>query len=230
MLSSLSVFFPVFNEEPNIEELIATVSSYLPKISKKYEIIVVNDGSVDNTAAVVAKLQKKYKNVRMVTHSENRGYGATLKTGIENAKYEWTFWMDSDLQFDIQSLNSFLPYVDTHGAIIGYRAHRADTFIRKVNGELYTQLINVLFGLGVRDIDCAFKLIQTKKLHEISIKTSSAFTSSEILIKLKKKGVHFKQIPVPHFPRKKGNPTGGNIRVIFKGLWQTFQYFLHQSE
>lgn len=225
MLPSLSVFFPCYNEEKNVRELVLTAHQFLPTIAKKFEIIIVNDGSSDRTAKIAQELIGEYPNIRLVSHTVNLGYGAALKTGIANARYEWTFWSDGDLQFDIKTLQSFMPYVEDYSAIIGYRAHRADTFIRKVNGELYTMLINILFRLGVKDIDCAFKLIKTELLQSISIESSSAFTSSEILIRLKRKRIRFKQIPVSHFPRKRGNPTGGNIKVIFKGLRQTLAFY-----
>jgi glycosyltransferase involved in cell wall biosynthesis len=225
MLSSLSVFFPCYNEGENLPELVDKVCAFLPKIAKKYEIVVVNDGSNDRTKEIVKKLTKDCPQLRIVNHERNKGYGAALKTGIRSAKMDWVFWMDGDLQFDITSLSKFIGYVDRYDAVIGYRAHRADTFLRKVNGELYTRLINFLFGLDIKDIDCAFKLIRRSRLEKIAIETSSAFTSSEILIKLKGNGMKFKQLPVQHFPRLFGRPTGGSIRVIFKGLKETLIFF-----
>lgn len=226
MLSSLSVFFPCYNEEKNIHELIESARAYLPSIAKKFEIIIVDDGSIDQTRTVVTKLQPQCKELRLISHTHNKGYGAALKTGIAASQYEWTFWMDGDLQFQIRSLDAFLAQTEQHDAIIGYRAHRADTFLRKVNGELYTRLINFLFGLHIRDIDCAFKLIKTSRLHAFAIETESAFTSAEILINLKRHGVECVQLPVPHFPRKHGSPTGGSLQVILKGLHQTVVFFL----
>lgn len=226
MLSSLSAFFPCYNEGENLPELVNKVCSFLPHIAKKFEIIIVNDGSHDKTKDIIKKLSKECPELRIVSHVKNRGYGGALKTGIQSSKMDWVFWMDGDLQFDIKSLDNFIAYTDKYDAVIGYRAHRADTFLRKVNGELYTRLINFLFGLDIRDIDCAFKLIRRSKLEKITIETSSAFTSSEILIKLKSNGTKFKQLSVLHFPRMFGKPTGGSVRVIFKGLKETMLFFL----
>lgn len=225
MLTSLSVFFPCFNESASIPLLLEKTYRYIPKIAKKYEVIIVDDGSVDECGKIVSKLCEKYPNLRLVRHKKNLGYGATLRTGIASSTYDWIFWTDADLQFDITSLDSFIPATDKYDVIIGYRSHRADTFIRKLNGQLYTWLINLLFFLRVRDIDCGFKLIKRSALEKIHIETSSAFTSSEILIKLKKNRVKFRQIPVAHFPRAHGSSTGGSIRVIIKGLWQTLLFF-----
>lgn len=225
-LSSLSVFFPCYNEAANLPALIQEAAKYVPKIASRYEIIVVNDGSSDSTSTVVTQLQKEYPFVRMVNHTTNLGYGASLKTGIREAKYEWVFWTDGDLQFNLESLESFLPFTKKYDAIIGFRAHRADSFIRKLNGELYTQLINLLFGMNVRDIDCAFKLIKASRLSTFPITSSSAFTSAEILIRLHQSKTPLHQVSVAHFPRKKGTPTGGSIKVIFAGLKQTLFFFL----
>lgn len=227
MLSSLTAFFPCYNEEENIQKLVGQACAFLPTVAKKYEIIIVDDGSTDDTRSMVRSLQKECKELRIISHTKNSGYGAALKTGIQSAQMDWVFWMDGDLQFDIKTLQSFIPHSSTSDAIIGYRAHRADTFLRKVNGELYTRMINFLFGLNIHDIDCAFKLIRREKIEKISIETSSAFTSAEILIKLKRIGVHFKQLSVPHYPRRFGNPTGGSLRVIFKGLFETLTFFIH---
>jgi glycosyltransferase involved in cell wall biosynthesis len=227
MLSSLSVFFPCYNEAENLEKLVDSTCGFLSTIAKKYEVIIVDDGSTDETRKIVSRLQKQCAELRIVSHPKNTGYGAALKTGIDTSKMEWVFWMDGDLQFDIRSLQSFLPHTDRFDAVIGYRAHRADTFLRKVNGELYTRMINFLFGLDIKDIDCAFKLIRNEKIKNIRIETSSAFTSAEILIKLKRAGVNCKQMSVPHFPRRFGSPTGGSLRVIFKGLKETLTFFIY---
>jgi len=232
MIASLSAFFPCYNEEENIEKLVTSVCTTLPKIAKKFEIIVVDDGSSDKTKKIVQRLQKQCPDLRIVSHAQNSGYGAAIKTGIKSASknMDWVFWMDGDLQFDITSLDKFLQYTREYDAIIGYRAHRADTFLRKVNGELYTRLINFLFHMNIKDIYCAFKLIRKDKLDEVHIETSSAFTSSEILIKLKSKGAKFKQLPVAHYPRMHGKPTGGSFAVILKGLNETVRFYFHSKQ
>lgn len=228
-LRSISVFFPVFNEAENIDQLLSTSLSYIPSLARQYEIIIVNDGSTDETASKVREWIKKDNHIRLVSHKKNKGYGAALKTGITTCRYEWIFWTDGDLQFDLQSLNAFLSFTKSSNAMLGYRAHRADTLLRKINGQLYTMLINVLFRINVRDIDCAFKLIHADELRSILITTSSAFTSAEILIRLKRQGVKFKQIPVTHFPRQRGKPTGGSLRVIFFGMRQALTFYLQNS-
>jgi glycosyltransferase involved in cell wall biosynthesis len=226
LLPSLSVFFPCFNEEDNLPSLLSEALTVLPTIAKKFEIIIVDDGSTDHTTSVIRKYSRDHKEVRIISHKRNLGYGAALQTGIRESKYDWVFWSDADGQFKLTTLTEFVLYTDKFDAVIGYRAHRADTLLRKINGELYTGLINVLFGLGVRDIDCAFKLVRRESLHRCTLTATGAFTSAEILICLHRQKAKIKQLPVPHFKRQFGTPTGGSPRVIFRGLKETFLFYL----
>ena len=227
-LNSLSIFFPVFNESANLGELIPAAIRIGKACAREFEIIIVNDGSTDETVSIVKNFQGIYPELKLVEHAENLGYGQALRSGIVAATKEWVFWSDADLQFDLESLIDFIPYTNSYDVIIGYRKHRADSFIRRVNGELYTQLIRFLFHINIRDVDCAFKLIRRKQL-EFKLTSSGAFTSAEILINLHRNKVKIRQLPVKHFPRRAGRPTGGSVKVIFKGLRDTFSYFLSSN-
>ncbi len=221
-LPSLSVFFPAYNEEKNLQILIEEASSFIPTIAQKFELIIVNDGSTDNSLAIATKLQKKYPSLKIVNHEKNKGYGAALRSGIKAAQYEWTFFTDADLQFNIKQLQHFLPFVSKHDIIIGFRKNRAEGLIRSFNARLFKLYIDILFRLHVKDIDCAFKLMKTSLVQSIPLESSGAFTTSELLYKLKKRGIKFKQIPVDHYKRKYGQPTGASLKVIIKGVWEAF--------
>ena len=225
-LPSLSVFFPAYNEEKNIEQ---TVSGALPVVSAltdDFEIIIVNDGSTDSTEDVAKKLVKKDAHVRVVSHYPNRGYGGALKRGFEESMKDWVFFSDADGQFDIHELHSFLPYIKEYDLIIGYRVKRVEGTARILNATLYKLFIFILFGLWVRDIDCAFKLIHKRVLNEIGpLWSNGAFTSAELLIKAKKKGFRIKEIGVHHYPRRHGRPTGANPKVIIRMFLEVFRLY-----
>ena len=121
-LKSLSVFFPVYNEEANLEIILKQALKIVPKLATKYELLVINDGSTDASLEIVEKLQKQNPQVKLVSHQKNKGYGEVLKTGIKNSQCEWIFWTDSDLQFDVSELAHFIAETDHYQAIIGYRA------------------------------------------------------------------------------------------------------------
>ncbi len=225
-LKSLSVFFPCFNEEKNIPFFVDEAINFLPKVADKFEIIIIDDGSSDKTKDVAEDLVKNFPMVKLVSHQENRGYGAALRTGFEVAKYDWIFFTDGDLQFRLNQLANFIPYTQTHHVIIGYRKKRAEGKLRAFNASLFKLYIDLLFRVGVRDIDCAFKLFHRKTLQSLHLESTGAFTSSEILYKLKKRGEKFIQLPVNHSKRKFGSPTGNNIKVIIKAGIEALSLYL----
>jgi glycosyltransferase involved in cell wall biosynthesis len=225
-LKSLSVFYPCFNEEKNIPLFVDEAVKFLPKVAAKFEIIIVDDGSSDKTQAVAEDLTRKFPQVKLVSHHENRGYGAALRTGFESAQYDWIFFTDGDLQFKLDQLAEFIPYTETHHVIIGYRKKRAEGKLRAFNASLFKLYIDLLFRVGVKDIDCAFKLFHRKTLQSLHLESTGAFTSSEILYKLKKRGEKFIQLPVNHSKRKFGSPTGNNIKVIVKAGIEALSLYL----
>jgi len=221
---SLSVVLPAYNEEKNIEKTVNDAFLYLEKNVSDYEIIVVNDGSVDGTREVVERLSLSNPKIVLVNHPINLGYGSALRSGFERASLDYIFFMDSDGQFDISDIDRFLRYIEDYNVIVGYRGKRADPFIRSLNTWLYHLYIRFLFGLKLRDMDCAFKLFPRAAYYDIRpIKSGGALFSAELLIKLGKKGFKIKEVPVRHFPRRFGKQTGANLKVIlrmFKECWK----------
>lgn len=226
-LKSLTVFFPVFNEEDSIPFLIDSTSKIISKLAVDYELIIIDDGSTDQSLKIAKQLTEGKKQWRIIAHPKNLGYGEVLKTGIKAAKKEWLFFTDSDLQFNLKELADFLPYTNQFQAIIGYRTKRAEGFSRSLNARLFKAYIDLLFRLHVKDIDCAFKLIKTDLLKNLTLNSGSAFTSSEILYRLKKKKIKFKELPVSHYPRRYGEASGANIEVIIKACYEALITYLH---
>src|SRR5579859_2349033 len=124
-LPALSVFFPAYNEAGNIEEVVKQALFVLPNVAKQFEVLIVNDGSTDGTLQIAKRLSKKYKKVRVV-NQRNKGYGGALKRGFKETKYDWIFFTDSDLQFDIAELKKFIRYSERNDAVIGFRLNRAE--------------------------------------------------------------------------------------------------------
>lgn len=214
---SLSVVLPAHNEEGNISNTVADCVAYLTAAVPDYEVIVVNDGSKDRTREIVEGLGRQNPKVVLVNHDVNRGYGSALRSGFDKASLEYIFFMDSDGQFDIKDLDKLIPFADAGRAVIGYRENRADSFIRSLNAWMYGLYIRLVFGLGVRDMDCAFKIFPSEAYRKVRpIKSDGALFSAEFLIKLKKAGYTFKEVPVMHFPRQFGSQSGANLKVILK--------------
>jgi|SRR3989344_8136303 len=215
-VEELSVFLPAYNEEQNILKVIKNVKEVLKKIAKNYEIIVVDDGSIDRTAEEVLKI----RDVRLISHQRNLGYGAALKSGLSNSRYELIVFIDADLQFDFKEINKFLDYIEDYDLVIGFRKSRADKLVRKLNARIYSLLLNLIFNLNVRDVDCGFKLVRREIFKEIKLESDGALISAELLIKARKKGFRIKEIEVSHFPRILGKQTGANPKVILKTFFE----------
>ncbi len=226
-LKSLSVFFPVYNEEANLEILIKQAIRIIPKLATRYELLIINDGSTDDSLKIAKKLRNQYQQVKIFSHKNNKGYGEVLKTGIKHSQYEWIFWTDSDLQFDLAELSNFVKETGKHQAIIGYRIKRSEGFKRHLNTSIFKFYIDLLFRLHVKDIDCAFKLFKASVLKELQLISGSAFTSAEILYRLKKKKIKFKEIAVNHYPRLYGRATGAKLKVIFKACYEALTTYLN---
>ena len=215
MVTQLSLFLPAYNEEENLPTLIKDCDQFLKANLKQYEIIVVDDGSSDNTRSLVGEIQKKYPHLSLVSHSGNQGYGQAIRTGIKAANYPWVFFMDSDNQFKIQDLNQFLTHPD-FDLVIGYRIRRSDPIRRLLASKVYGLFVKTLFGLKVRDIDCAFKMMKKKSVEKLNFVSNSFFASTELLVLAKKSGLTIKEIGVHHYPRRAGNST-----VTFSRVWHS---------
>ncbi|HEY4383861.1 MAG TPA: glycosyltransferase family 2 protein, partial [Ktedonobacteraceae bacterium] len=222
--SSISIVLPAYNEE---EVIIATVENVLRTLDAwhiDYEVIVVNDGSADRTGILLAELAARTPRLRVITHVTNKGYGAALISGFEAASKELSFFMDSDGQFSIEELHQFLPFATSYDAVIGYRLQRQDRWIRTLNAWGWKQVVALVLGVRVRDIDCAFKLYHTDFLHRQVFETRGAMINAEMLYKLQRESGRMKQIGVHHLPRQGGKATGANIKVILRAFKELLVY------
>ena len=211
---SLSVVLPAFNEEQNIHQTVSDCIDYLSKNFNDYEILVIDDGSYDKTGEIVSRLTRQHSELRLVRHEKNLGYGAALNSGFEQSTKEYIFLMDSDGQFVINDLDLMVPLVSGNNLVLGYRISRADNSIRSLNAFLYNLYIRILFGLNIKDIDCAFKLIPKSAFDSVKpIKSRGALYSAELLIKIVKNSYEISEVGVKHLPRKLGEQSGANLCV-----------------
>ncbi|MCA1554938.1 MAG: glycosyltransferase family 2 protein, partial [Chloroflexi bacterium] len=187
-MTSISAVMPAYNEEANIAPQVLEVIDTLRSISDDFEVIVVNDGSRDRTAAIVEELSAEYPQVRLIRHEKNQGYGAALYSGFIHASKDLVFLTDSDRQFDLSDLHKLLPLIENADIVAGYRNPRRDPPIRVLNGIGWSALVTLLFGYMARDIDCAFKLFKRDILQHVTLSTRGATFSAEFLIRAKRAG------------------------------------------
>jgi glycosyltransferase involved in cell wall biosynthesis len=218
---ALSYFFPAHNEAENIEALVAEALAELPKLADEFEIICVDDGSRDATPQLADKLAASDPHVRAVHHAVNQGYGAAVRTGLRSARFDLVSFSDGDRQFKVADLARLLERMarpDNPDVVAGYRLKRADPFIRTAYARAYRLALNIFYRLGVRDVDCAFKLFKRSALEGIRLESGGAFMSAELLIKLKQRNRRIVEVGVPHYPRTAGSPTGAKPSVIFRAM------------
>lgn len=219
-LTELSLFFPAYNEEANLKETVEKAIPVLSKVANKFELIIVDDGSKDRTGEIADKLAKKYSFIRVIHHRSNRGYGEALKSGFYSAKYEWIVFTDSDGQLDFSEVAKLIEVKNDVDIVVGYRLDRQDSLVRKLFGTGWTMLANLLLGTKVRDVDCAFKLINKKVIETIPRleSTRGGMISPELLGRAIKAGFKIKEVGVHHFSRTKGKQSGAELKVILKSF------------
>ena len=219
MLDELSVFFPAYNEESNLEETIQKVIPVLNQVARIWEIIIVDDGSKDKTGEIADKLAQKKSHIRVIHHSPNRGYGGALKTGFTQAKYSWVAFTDADGQFDFSEITKFIDKSSFADLILGYRLKRADPLMRKIYTFCWALIPKILFGMQVKDYSCGFKLLKKKVFDSIQpLVGEEKVTQIEMLVKAQRLGFKFAEVGVHHYPREHGQQTGANLKVVLKSL------------
>lgn len=218
MYHSISLVVPAYNEESNIGVFLNSAIKSIEKLVKDYEIIIINDGSTDRTKDIVNNFLRKNNRIKQIIHNSNLGYGDALRTGFRISSKELVFFTDSDNQFDLSEIAHFYEEIGNNDYVIGYRKNRQDSIIRRINGRLWTKLVNVLYGLDVKDVNCAFKMFKRDIIKSLKLKSSGASINAELLNELMKKKYKYTQIPVSHLPRSSGNQTGAKITVIVDAL------------
>ena len=227
-VKEFSVFFPAYNEEANLESTVKKARDVLLKIAEEWEIIIVNDGSKDDTLKIADSLSNFDKRIKIINHEVNKGYGEALKSGFYSAKYPLIATTDADGQFDFSEITKLLEKINQADVVIGYRMDRKDPFFRKFFGWGWTFLANIMLGIRVKDVDCSFKLVKKEVIDRIP-KLQSArggMISPELLAKAKKYGFKIDQVGVHHFERRKGHQTGADMNVIIKSFSDLFSLWL----
>ena len=224
-LTSLSIFFPCYNEAENVGVMIEQAVKVGEDYGADYEVVVVDDGSRDNSAEIAREWSKKNPRVRLVQHEVNQGYGAALRTGFKSVTKDLVFLTDGDNQFHLFDIDKLFSKIDSCDVVVGFRISRQDMAHRRINGFLWTRLSKLLFGLPVRDVDCAFKLFRKKVLEGLELKSNFLLIHAEILARLKKKGAKIEQIGIPHHPRTAGKATATKPVALLKSFYELLRLY-----
>ncbi len=217
----ISAFFPAYNDAATIASVVMGAVRALERITSDYEVIVVDDGSRDNTVEILGELTQLYPGrIRVERHARNRGYGAALRTGMASAAKEWVFYTDSDGQYDVAELPLLVAKAgDDVDVVNGYKIARSDPFYRKLIGAAYNAFVHLAFRIRIRDVDCDFRLMRKSKLDSLHLKSDSGTICVEMVKKLEDSGCRFVEVPVHHFHRSAGRSQ------FFRPYWLLKTFF-----
>ncbi len=219
-IRSLSIVVPCYNEEPNVEATVREIHAKIGPVAGQYEILIVDDGSADSTGALADALAACDPRVRAIHHDVNRGYGAALRSGFAAARYPVIFYTDGDLQFDLSEIERLFPLLDGADIVTGFRIDRKDPWHRRFNAGVYNLAMRVLFGVKLRDLDCAFKLYRKSIFDTIVMRSDGILISGEILVQAVQLGLTIREVGVTHYPRERGVPTGNKPLVVVVAMME----------
>jgi len=219
---SLTAFFPAYNDQHTIENIVRTASAEMRKVTDNFEVLVVDDGSKDQTGAILDRLSAELPFLRVIHHPKNLGYGAALITGFTNAKKDLIFYTDGDGQYDVREMHNLFAQLKPNIDLVnGYKVKRADAWYRILIGTAYRRAMRLVFRLQIRDVDCDFRLFRRYIFETISLESRSGVICVEMAKKFERAGFRMVEIPVSHYPRLHGRSEFFRVRHLvytFQGL------------
>ncbi len=225
---NISFFCPAYYDEKNIETVINKALRVLSEHANDYEILIVEDGSPDNTAQVADDLAARHEKVRVIHHPKNKGYGAALQTGFQNANmYEYVCFTDGDNQFDFNEIVKMIPLMQHYDVVISYRLTKPYGIIRKFISKVYNLMVRFLFNMPFRDVNSSLKIFKREVIDAIEIESTSPFVDPEILVKAQRLGYRINEVGILSYPRLYGRASSvkpknivATIRDMFRLWWR----------
>jgi glycosyltransferase involved in cell wall biosynthesis len=214
----LSVFFPAYNDAGTIASLVIRSVQVAGALTPDFEVIVINDGSTDDTPRILDELAQIYPaHVRVVHHPTNRGYGGALRSGFETASKDFVFYTDGDAQYDPAEMTVLWQKLsDDVDWVNGWKISRSDPLHRIIIGRIYHHMVKILFGLTVRDVDCDFRLMRRRIFDVVRLEKNSGVICLEMMKKFKDAGFRVAEVPVHHYHRAYGKSQFFNFPRIYR--------------
>ncbi|MDR3617276.1 MAG: glycosyltransferase family 2 protein [Candidatus Obscuribacterales bacterium] len=212
-LYSLSLVIPAYNDEVTIERLVTDANEVLKDCCVDYEIIVCNDGSRDNTAAILEKLASENSRLKIIHHVVNQGFGRTIRELYFAGKKELIFSLPGDYQYSPREVHTMATGLSKGDLIIGLRVNRRDPVRRKIQSIIYNAMLRIFYGSNLQDVN-SIKLFKRVVLENIQLLAKTAFVDAELCLRAQRAGFKVLEIPINHLPRQAQGASGGKISVI----------------
>ncbi len=204
----LSAVIPVFNEAENLPILVPKLVEVLNRLGLTYEMVFVDDGSLDLSRKILKEMSLQYPQLRLLGFKENRGLSSALIAGIREARGRWVVTLDSDLQNDPEDIPKLLAHLDRYDMVTGWRQKREDPWLKRVSSRIANGIRNWISGENIQDSACTLRAFKKECLKEIPIFNGMHRFLSTLV---KMQGYRIIEIPVVHHPRKFGK-SKYNIR------------------
>ena len=227
MKPNISLFFPVYNDENTIERMVLKSIDVLKEVAEKYEIIIINDGSPDNSGSIADQMASTYTNIVVIHHKQNKGYGAAIKSGFENASYEWVCFTDGDDEYDVYDLKKMIALKDFYDLIITFRYVKLYSNFRIFVSGIYNKLFRLIFRTNYRDISTGLRLMKKSVFNDLTIISDSPFIGAEITLRTMLKGYRVGEMGIQTFPREFGSGASVSFKNIIKTLKDMSQVYKH---
>ena len=217
--SSVTAFFPAFNDGGTIPTMVLRALQTLPEVTDDYEVVVIDDGSTDDTGRLLDELAQRYSRLRVIHRTDPSGYGGVLRAGFAAATKDWIFYTDGDAQYDAREL-ALLAWAAGDGVdmVNGYKIKRHDPFHRVVVGLAYQYFVKLLFGLTIRDVDCDFRLMRRSIFDRVTLESTTGTITFEMVKKIQDAGYRIVEVPVHHWYRQYGQSQFFNFPRVARTL------------
>jgi len=223
--TSISFVLPMFNEAEAIEQSLAQLTEIAEKITDDYEIIVSNDGSTDQSGALVETLARKNVKIKTVHLEKNTKFGGALWKGIKNAKKEIIIYIDSDLPVEAEDIKSALKMLADCDIVTAFSTvKKGETLRRVIISKVYNFLIEALFRTNIKDINSGFKLYRRKVFEGVTLISRSPFIDVEIFIRAIRKKFTIRQYPIRFKHREKGRSYISRPAVIARTFFDMMRF------
>lgn len=219
--------FPLYKDKQTVEKMIIRSTSVMKKLKKKYEIVIVDDGCPEQSGQYAKKFSIKSKKIKVIFHKKNLGYGAAIKTGLKNCRYQWIFQTDGDAEYDVRDLIKLVKFTKTADLVITYRFKKKYNTNRIIISWIYNVILRFLFLTNFKDISTGSRLINKKMFKNINLVSNSPFIGAELAIRSKYKGYKVSEVGIDTYPRTFGSGSTVSLKNIFLTIKDMIKFFFN---